>query len=197
MFSGDLHSHNCIFLEGLFVVQLSREQTPQLCWGLAGAFLWAASSSSGRTQPCNSYIVKELHLQVTVSRQAGSARWIGVLGKCPSCWKALQREEGCSLLPLLSSCLVLVLSKDSFHLFLLPPGWTDCCLSPQGLAHSEMSCVCTHVISSSLQSSEAEQRAVCLLQLHRVFLWQLASLEPLGSWGAGLPCLRAALWVQN
>lgn len=34
-------------------------------------------------------------------------------------------------------------------MFLLPPGWIGCCQCPQGPAHSEMSCVCTHVISST------------------------------------------------
>lgn len=54
LFSRDLHFSSCIFLEGLFVVlQLSRERAAQLCWGLAGAFLCIASSSSGRAQPCS------------------------------------------------------------------------------------------------------------------------------------------------
>lgn len=52
LFSRELCSPHCIFLEGLFVVVLlSGEQAAQLHWGLAGAFLCLAGSRPGRAQP--------------------------------------------------------------------------------------------------------------------------------------------------
>lgn len=52
LFSKELRSPHCIFLEGLFVVVLlSWEQAAPLRWELAGAFLGLAGSGPGRAQP--------------------------------------------------------------------------------------------------------------------------------------------------
>lgn len=52
LFSKELLSPHCIFLEGLFVVVLlSWEQAAPLRWELAGAFLGLAGSGPGRAQP--------------------------------------------------------------------------------------------------------------------------------------------------
>lgn len=142
LFSRELRSPHCIFLEGLFVVVLlSGEQAAQLRWGLAGAFLCLAGSRPGRAQPCRmllqwtATLVKGLLLQVIVSRRAKSGKWRNEL----TCWGSACAvvalcggEERAPACPALPSQLPFASSQQGPILSLAfcgPASWLDWLLS--------------------------------------------------------------------